>query len=61
VADDWRAARRAAIAGAVGNFIEWYDFAAYAYLGVLLGKTLLGLGCAGRGALPHRLGAQPSR
>lgn len=36
---DRRVARRAAIAGSVGNFIEWYDFAAYAYLGVVLGKV----------------------
>ena len=42
--DDRRAARRAAIAGAVGNFIEWYDFAAYAYLGVVLGKVFFHAG-----------------
>jgi MFS family permease len=36
---DLRAARRAVIAGSVGNFMEWYDFATYAYLGVVLGKV----------------------
>ena len=39
MAQDRQAARQAAIAGSVGNFIEWYDFAAYAYLAVVLGKV----------------------
>lgn len=37
-ATSWPQRRRAVIAMAVGNMLEWYDFAVYAYLAAIIGK-----------------------
>ena len=38
---DRRSARRAVAAAVVGNVLEWYDFAVYAYMAGVIAKTLL--------------------
>lgn len=41
---DRRAARRAVVAAIVGNVLEWYDFAVYAYMARLVAKTFFPTG-----------------
>ncbi len=41
---DRRAARRAVVAAVVGNVLEWYDFAVYAYMARLVAKTFFPTG-----------------
>ena len=41
---DRRAARRAVAAAVVGNVLEWYDFAVYAYMARLVAKTFFPTG-----------------
>lgn len=31
--------KRALIAGSIGNFIEWYEFAVYGFLATVIAKT----------------------
>lgn len=38
-ADQGRAVRRAAAASFIGNFIEWFDYASYGYLAVVIGEV----------------------
>ncbi len=48
VRTDEQAAKKAVTAGAIGNFVEWYDYSVYGFFGLLARSCGLRVGAAVR-------------